>query len=153
MYYSSKLKEHKSVFGAIKQKQEITYRVFAPYSQRVDILIRKGENSPYFYYELKDEFQTGWFELTTSFEDVGVYFYHFEIYYDRHKQAIFRGEDMADLRLLEHFGKIVGHGVAYAGIAGAFDITGCEYIPQCHAVTQREVFSSLRGLNGVHASA
>lgn len=96
MYYSSKLKEHKSVFGAIKQKQEITYRVFAPYSQRVDILIRKGENSPYFYYELKDEFQTGWFELTTSFEDVGVYFYHFEIYYDRHKQAIFRGEDMAD---------------------------------------------------------
>lgn len=96
MFYNSKLKEYKSSFGAIAQKEKITYRVFAPYARKVDILIRKGENSPFYNYEMTDKEQNGWFSLTTSFDDTGVYFYHFEIFYDRYKRSIFRGENMAD---------------------------------------------------------
>ena len=95
MFYSSKLKEYKSIFGAIKQNEEITYRVFAPFATCVQMLIRKGENTNYEYYNMYTN-NDGWFENKTSFNDVGVYFYHFEISYDRHRTSIYRGEDMAD---------------------------------------------------------
>lgn len=95
VFYSSKLKEYKSVFGAIRQEQEICYRVFAPYALSVNMLIRKGENTPFECYPMSAK-NDGWFENRTSFHDVGVYFYHFEIIYDRHKQSIFRSDDMSD---------------------------------------------------------
>ena len=98
MFYSSKLKEYKSIFGAIKQEQEICYRVFAPYALAVNMLIRKGENTPFECYPMSTN-NDGWFENKTSFHDVGVYFYHFEIVYDRHKQSIFRSDDMSDCLL------------------------------------------------------
>ena len=95
MFYSSKMKEYKSVFGAIKSGQEITYRVFAPFALKVEMLVRKGENTPFEYYQMETD-NDGWFERKTSFGDVGVYFYHFEISYDHRKQSIYCGEDLAD---------------------------------------------------------
>ena len=95
MFYSSRHKEHKSIFGAIKQNEEIVYRVFAPFATRVQMLIRKGENTPFYYYDMKSE-GDGWFYNKTSFCDVGVYFYHFEISYDRHRTSIYCGENLAD---------------------------------------------------------
>ncbi|MGN0173309.1 MAG: glycoside hydrolase family 13 protein [Acutalibacteraceae bacterium] len=95
MFYSSKLKEHKSVFGAIKQNQKISYRVFAPYALCVNMLIRKGENTPFTSYSMTTN-NDGWFENKTSFCEAGVYFYHFEVIYSRHKHSIFCGEDLSD---------------------------------------------------------
>lgn len=95
MFYSSKHKEHKSIFGAIKTNETITYRVFAPFAMSVNMLIRKGEGTPFQTYPM-DCMNDGWFENKTSFKDVGVYFYHFEIVYDRRKQSIYRGDDLAD---------------------------------------------------------
>lgn len=95
MFYSSKMKEYKSVFGAIKAGHKITYRVFAPFALKVEMLVRKGENTPFEYYQMETD-NDGWFERKTSFDDVGVYFYHFEISYDHRKQSIYCGEDLAD---------------------------------------------------------
>lgn len=95
MFYSSRHKEHKSVFGAIKQNEKISYRVFAPFATGVDMLIRKGENTPFEKYAMTC-LGDGWFENNTSFLDVGVYFYHFEISYERHRTSIYRGDDLAD---------------------------------------------------------
>jgi len=95
MFYSSRHKEYKSIFGAISTNQEITYRVFAPFATRVQMLIRKGENTPFQFYDMQCD-GDGWFCNKTSFCDAGVYFYHFEIYYDRHKTSIYRGENLCD---------------------------------------------------------
>lgn len=95
MFYSSKLKEYKSIFGAIKQNEKITYRVFAPFATNVNMLIRRGEGTPFNAYPMFCH-NDGWFENTTLFEEAGVYFYHFEIIYDHRKQSIYCGEDLAD---------------------------------------------------------
>ena len=95
MFYSSKMKEYKSVFGAIKRNEEVIYRVFAPFATAVNMLVRKGEGTPFEYY-LMDCKNDGWFERKTSFAEVGVYFYHFEISYDHRKQSIYCGEDLSD---------------------------------------------------------
>ena len=95
MYYSSKLKEYKSVFGAIKRNEQITYRVFAPFARAVNMLVRKGEGTPFEAFPM-DCMNDGWFENKTSFNDTGVYFYHFEVYYDHRKQSLYCGEDLSD---------------------------------------------------------
>ncbi len=95
MFYSSRVKEHKSIFGAIKQDEKISYRVFAPFATSVDMLIRKGENTPFKRYAMNC-LGDGWFENNTQFFDVGIYFYHFEISYERHRTSIYRGDDLAD---------------------------------------------------------
>ena len=95
MFYSSRHKEHKSIFGAIKTNEKIVYKVFAPFATKVQMLIRKGESAKYSYVDMKIVGE-GWFENETFFSEVGVYFYHFEISYDRHRTSIYRGEDLAD---------------------------------------------------------
>ena len=77
------------------ENQGVTYRVFAPYARNVNMLVRKGEGA-YLTFCLQEK-GDGWFERTTSFSENGVYFYHFEVFYDRSKKTLWRGADLQDV--------------------------------------------------------
>lgn len=83
--YNSRLEYHKSIFGAVKTHQTVTFRIILPRDfccHAAKLVIRKAEESDYRYINMQWDCMEGygeeWWKLDFSAEDAALYFYHFE---------------------------------------------------------------------------
>lgn len=82
--FNSRNTLHKYPFGAVKEKQNITFRVVLPrhISCSAVYLVIKEDNGDYIYHSLKWLSMEGedeeWWGIDYSADKTGIYFYHFE---------------------------------------------------------------------------
>lgn len=82
--FNSRNSLHKQPYGAVKENQNITFRVILPRHLQCSAvyLVIKEDNSGYIYNSMNWQCMQGdgeeWWSLDYSVEKAGIYFYHFE---------------------------------------------------------------------------
>lgn len=83
--YNSRLEYHKSIFGAIKTEQNVTFRIILPRDFRchgAKLVIKKADSNNYDYIPMQWDCMEGnneeWWRLDFSSKTPAVYKYHFE---------------------------------------------------------------------------
>lgn len=83
--YNSRLEYHKSIFGAVKTGQTVTFRIILPRDfccHAAKLLIKKAEDAQYSYIKMQWDCMEGvgeeWWKIDFTAEDAALYKYHFE---------------------------------------------------------------------------
>lgn len=83
--YNSRLEYHKSIFGAVKTGQTVTFRIILPRDfccHAAKLLIKKAEDAQYSYINMQWDCMEGvgeeWWKIDFTAEDAALYKYHFE---------------------------------------------------------------------------
>lgn len=83
--YNSRLEYHKSIFGAVKTGQTVTFRIILPRDfccHAAKLLIKKAEGAQYSYINMQWDCMEGvgeeWWKIDFTAEDAALYKYHFE---------------------------------------------------------------------------
>lgn len=83
--YNSRLEYHKSIFGAVKTGQTVTFRIILPRDfccHAAKLVIKKAENAQYSYINMQWDCMEGvgeeWWKIDFTAEDAALYKYHFE---------------------------------------------------------------------------
>lgn len=83
--YNSRLEYHKSIFGAVKTGQTVTFRIILPRDfccHAAKLVIKKAEDTQYSYINMQWDCMEGvgeeWWKIDFTAEDAALYKYHFE---------------------------------------------------------------------------
>ena len=83
--YNSRLEYHKSIFGAVKTGQTVTFRIILPREfccHAAKLVIKKAEDAHYSYINILWDCMEGvgeeWWKIDFTAEDAALYKYHFE---------------------------------------------------------------------------
>lgn len=83
--YNSRLEYHKSIFGAVKTDQTVTFRIILPRDfccHAAKLVIKKAEADEYGYINMHWDCMEGvgeeWWKVDFTAEDAALYKYHFE---------------------------------------------------------------------------
>ena len=83
--YNSRLEYHKSIFGAVKTDQTVTFRIILPRDfccHAAKLLIKKAEDAQYSYINMQWDCMEGvgeeWWKVDFTAEKAALYKYHFE---------------------------------------------------------------------------
>ena len=83
--YNSRLEYHKSIFGAVKTDQTVTFRIILPRDfccHAARLAIKKAEAADYSYIDMQWDCMEGvgeeWWKVDFTAEDAALYRYHFE---------------------------------------------------------------------------
>lgn len=83
--YNSRLEYHKSIFGAVKTGQTVTFRIILPRDfccHAAKLLIKKAEDARYSCINMQWDCMEGvgeeWWKIDFTAEDAALYKYHFE---------------------------------------------------------------------------
>ncbi len=83
--YNSRLEYHKSIFGAVKTGQTVTFRIILPRDfccHAAKLVIKKAEDAQYSYINMQWDCMEGvgeeWWKIDFTAEDAALYKYHFE---------------------------------------------------------------------------
>ena len=83
--YNSRLEYHKSIFGAVKTGQTVTFRIILPRDfccHAAKLVIKKAEDVQYSYINMQWDCMEGvgeeWWKIDFTAEDAALYKYHFE---------------------------------------------------------------------------
>lgn len=83
--YNSRLEYHKSIFGAVKTDQTVTFRMILPRDfccHAARLAIKKAEAADYSYIDMQWDCMEGvgeeWWKVDFTAEDAALYRYHFE---------------------------------------------------------------------------
>lgn len=83
--YNSRLEYHKSIFGAVKTGQTVTFRIILPRDfccHAAKLVIKKAEYAQYSYINMQWDCMEGvgeeWWKIDFTAEDAALYKYHFE---------------------------------------------------------------------------
>lgn len=83
--YNSRLEYHKSIFGAVKTDQTVTFRIILPRDfccHAAKLVIKKAEADEYGYINMQWDCMEGvgeeWWKVDFTAEDAALYKYHFE---------------------------------------------------------------------------
>lgn len=83
--YNSRLEYHKSIFGAVKTGQTVTFRIILPRDfccHAAKLVIKKAEDAQYSYINMQWDCMEGvgeeWWKIDFTVEDAALYKYHFE---------------------------------------------------------------------------
>lgn len=83
--YNSRLEYHKSIFGAVKTGQTVTFRIILPRDfccHAAKLVIKKAEDTQYSYINMQWDCMEGvgeeWWKIDFTAKDAALYKYHFE---------------------------------------------------------------------------
>lgn len=83
--YNSRLKYHKSIFGAVKTDQTVTFRIILPRDfccHAAKLVIKKAEDEQYrcidMQWDCMEGFGEEWWKIDFTAEEAAIYKYHFE---------------------------------------------------------------------------